>query len=508
MGCGKGLLVFLVMLCFFSVSASDVSADGMILHYKDSWRILGQNSQTAGINYEEGKQKMIIAVQAVDQTFEGDRAVWVFPVPGDPGQVELDVLEKLPEFGGKNVTRQAKDELMMSYVLISTSQVYSVLGLLVSFPATHMASGVSGDWRLGVDVYQQIEKFGVTMELVGADDSESFYNYVSGKGLSFPGSTRDVIDHYIGSDYSFVLYWVSDLEEFRKHLTTGPMGMFTNMGVYVSFPSDRIYYPLRPTSVYREKIIPVSLTIIGYAEPEFYDEITDSEEGWSQVSHLFQKGYVIPEELEKFFGRSGTINLVYTGVTMYRPADVFVDDLWIEPKPDEEFFSRYQLPMFISVNIQWISVLWLVVISALSSVLASLVIFWGQRPKPGFFSLLGLSNVFTLIGFAAASCRFLPEEKKAGKKGTRERLIFLLVVVAYLIFVNWFMMSMPTRMMGYLFYFTESLPVVLTYLVAPAALLFLVGYIKRPETTKFVLLFSALFLLLSYAVYSGLLGLF
>ncbi|NIQ17872.1 MAG: hypothetical protein GTN43_03625 [Candidatus Aenigmarchaeota archaeon] len=484
----------------------------IIVYADDSWRVIGQNSQMAAIKHEDGVEKMIIAVQTDYRNTTGTKSVWIFPVPGDPEQMELDVLEKLPTLGGRNVTTQAKNDLTTSLSLISFSQVYNFFVLLLSSPG-YYTSGLGPETygKLGVEVFERVEKFGVTTELIGADDSESFNNYISGKGLSFSGESKDLIDEYIGKDYSFVLFWISDLEEFKNHTISESMWsmrMFTNIGVYVSFPSERIYYPMKLTSAYGGKTIPVQLYIIGYAEPEFYDEIKNSKESWLSVSHLFQKNYEIPEELEKFFGQSGTVNFVYTDVKMHVPANLFVEDFWIEPKGDEEYFSKYQTPIFISVNIQWISILWLLIISAVSSVLAGFIIFWDQKPKIKVFSLLGLSNIFSLIAFAIASCKVLgPEDKKEVKKQntTKRRLIFLLIVIVYLSLVNIFFIYLPSQFRY--FYFFETLPFVLTFLVLPPALFFAFGHSKRPQTTKFILVFTILFTVLNYFVYAGLLSL-
>ena len=510
MGYGKILLLVMGMLCFFFIFPVNVSGDGMILVYNNSWRMLGQNSQLAAIKHEEGVEKMIIAVQTNYRDATGTKSVWIFPVPGDPEQMELDVLERLPTLRGKNVTSQAKTDLTASFYLISLLQIYNSFVSLMSLPMYTTGFAAEGGGRLGVEVFEHVEKFGVTTELIEVDDSESFNKYISGKGLSFSGTPKSLIDEYIGKNYSFVLFWISDLEKFKKHTMAESgwgMGMFTNIGVYVSFPSEKIYYPMKLTSAYGDKIIPVQLYIVGYAEPEFYDEI-ESSEGYVWVNHLFQKGYEIPQELEIFFGQSGTVNLVYTDVKMHVPANLFVEDFWIEPKSDEEFFSKYQMPIFINLNIQWLSILWLLIISTVSSVLAGFAIFWDRRPKIKVFSLLGLFNIFTLIAFVIASCKVLgPEDRTEVKKqNTRKKhLIFLLVVIAYLLLVNMFFIYLPSQF-RYMDFF-RPLPSVLTYLVAPAALAFMFGFSKRPQTTKFILVFTALFMLLNCFVYYGLLSL-
>jgi hypothetical protein len=74
-------------------------ADGVIWR-PDNWQPLEQNEQRAVIAYQDGLEKMIIAV---DFRMAYDKAVWIFPVPAKPQGVVIDVVTEFPTFRGKSI---------------------------------------------------------------------------------------------------------------------------------------------------------------------------------------------------------------------------------------------------------------------------------------------------------------------------------------------------------------------------------------------------------------------
>jgi hypothetical protein len=507
----RGILLFLAITSFIILTAQNASADGMAFVLpQDSWLVMRENSQTAAINYENGVQKMLLAAGMANMS--GQKAVWLFPVPGDPENVKINLVEKLPQLRGGNVTYEARRDVKNAFAILSATQVCTLpLTLLTGF-----SSMGAGDFAgRGVDIYEHIEKYGVTTELVGAEDANALYAYLSSKGLSLPPEAFDIIEGYIGKNYSFVVYWISDLAEYQQHLREAPTYSFvatTNIGVYVSFPTEKMFFPLKPTSIYGQTTIPIHLYVIGHAEPQFSGAISGSEYDTDMVYQLFHKNYVIPAELEDFFGRTGTANVLYTDIHIVQPSDRFVDDLWIDKKPDEEFYSKNALPVFIEVNILWLSIAWFLAASIVSSIAAAYLVFSKHEPSPLAFAALGLTNLLTIIGFIIASRKLIGPEDQAAKKEQNtlgKKLLFIVIAAVYLILVNFLFLSI---MAGFAvlpqFFSFESLMWMLAPLfflaiitvVIPVAVLAAI-YHAHPSLAKFILAFSAFFMILNCLVY-------
>jgi hypothetical protein len=509
----RGILLFFVVIGITFILAQNVSADGMAFVLpEDSWVVMRENSQTAAINYENGVQKMILAVGMANMS--GQKAVWLFPVPGDPEKVKIDLVEKLPQLRGGNVTYEARRDVKNAFAILSATQVCTLpLALLTGYSSMGVGLLSAG----GIDIYEHIEKYGVTTELVSAEDANTLYSYLSGKGLSLPPEAFDIIEGYIGKKYSFVVYWISDLADYQKHLREAPVYRYiatTNIGVYVSFPTDKIFFPLKPTSVYGQTTIPIQLYVLGYAEPQFPGAVSGSEYGTNMVYQLFHKNYVIPAELEDFFGRAGTANVLYTNIHIVQSSDKFVDDLWIEKKPDSEFYARNAMPVFIEANILWISIAWLLAASIISSIAAAYLVFSKHEPSPLAFAALGLTNLLTIIGFIVASRKLIGPEDQAAKKeqNTRKkRALFFAIAVVCLMLLNFLFLSIMAGFAVFPQFFSfESLMWVLAPLsflamitiVVPAAVLAAI-YHMNPSLAKFILAFSAFFMILNCLVYIG-----
>lgn len=179
-------------------------------------------------------------------------------------------------------------------------------------------------------------------------------------------------------------------------------------GVYVTFPTNKIYFPLIPTSVYGDKIVPASIRVLGHITPEIYNNIKAN----TTVSYYNQDYLSINNTLKDFFGRNttdakvGTESLFlnhsidYTKIDISVQSKFFTEDLWIKNISP----AGVILPNFI-INQKWlICFLMLFVVSVITGILSGLVIFKEHRNIKGIkkFGLLGLFNIFTIFGLILA----------------------------------------------------------------------------------------------------------
>jgi hypothetical protein len=167
-------------------------------------------------------------------------------------------------------------------------------------------------------IHEHVEKMGFTSELISANTSETINLYLEEKNINLTENADNIIDEYIGNDYSFVVSWISDVETFKKETQTDYHDFwhyygepFYILGVSVNFPTDEIYYPLKLTSIYDDEIIPVLIQINGLVTPKNTFNGMDT-------TYYYEN------------------NKAYTEITITTPSNSFTEDLWILNKaPDD-----------------------------------------------------------------------------------------------------------------------------------------------------------------------------
>ncbi|MBW3000875.1 DUF2330 domain-containing protein, partial [Candidatus Woesearchaeota archaeon] len=249
----KTLSIIIILLICFLILPSALADGGFFIkiHDEDIWRLFDEEQQFCAINYKDGVQHMILTIDTAEKV-QGDQAVWIFPVPADPKQVDINILKGFPELFGKDLERLAENSISQAYTLMSISQIYpfpfAYFGTLSpgAFRAGSMEKSLDAE---GVTVYERIEKMGLTTELVGALDSQSLENYLTSKDLKLPPEFTLILDEYIGKHYVFVITWISDVHEFRNSQADVEYDYYyrrrtgNTVGVFISFPTPKIYYP-------------------------------------------------------------------------------------------------------------------------------------------------------------------------------------------------------------------------------------------------------------------------
>lgn len=259
----KVFISFLTM--FFIFQPLFALADGVMLRpLPGAFDLVEENNQQAFINHQNGTEKLIIAV---DFNKESSEIVWVVPVPAKPEEVKVDIISSLPHFFGEDIIKKAKNADLASMPLLILSNQTLLIGglLLVSFPGASGGS-VNGEEDL-VSVFQHLEKAGMIAEVITAKNDKALYNYLSVKGLNLAPGALPALNEYIGKEYTFVVSWLS------SGALQVPSAPKEERGIFISFPSKKIYYPLLLTSVYDKNIIPITIRVVGYIKPKSYSEL-------------------------------------------------------------------------------------------------------------------------------------------------------------------------------------------------------------------------------------------
>ena len=539
---------------------TNVNADGgMIMFKMDRWEMLDEEQQLCAINYHEGIQNMILSVNTGEE-ITGEKAVWIFPVPAKPEKTVINIVKGFPELNGYDVKYMADKSISDIFGLIRGTQIYALPLLIFqggreTFGIYQSTKGgiTLGDSIEGVTVYETIEKMGLTTELISAIDSNSFSNYLVSKNLDVPPNFKSILDDYIGKEYSFVISWISDVEKFKSEQPEGYIiglledgkivearELFDNLtydsekygfyyylnrifedidkgrgieeyhiellksirgtgnilSVFISFPTDKMYYPLKPTSVYGSKRVPATIYVMDYVKPELYPEIKAD----SEIGYFFRENFDVPEELIDFFSGSNKKDLKYTKIKVNPPSKYLTEDLWIRKGTPFKVF----LADFVNRFPFWFGLFFFVICSCFASLLSGIIIFGFKRVSKLRFALFGLWNFLTLIGFSIAAYVNKIDVNFAGlqeiqqkrtpfrKELVRILLIALIVPILFLLLIL-FMEGSLKHMDLYIIYLIGIFYAYTLILVAP----FVIGYYKNKRIIKFVILFTILFTILT-----------
>ncbi len=460
----------------------------------------------------------------------GKQAVWIFPVPANPEETKIDIIKGFPRLTGSDIKSAARQSVTTGFMLMSLSQVYTGSLLIINVFGGGYYAGLSGDnlgaVQGGVEVYEHIEKMGLTTELITTQDVNALNSYLGQRGLNLPSDSKAILDGYIGKEYSFVVSWISDVEKFKNESAInnryGNYYYGTNLnllGVYVSFPTDKIFFPLKPTSVYGSAQIPISVYVMGHVTPELYSGISSA-----QTSYLVQNSYSVPYELSQFFnGKTQIQGLKYTKIKIQASSSSLTEDLWIRnDAPKIAGMISFVIDFF------WVWFLGILLLaSCLASVLSGMIIFRNEKVNIRYFALLGLSNLLTIIGLIIASSKLdkkYLKSKKLSEKVKKNALIIgtlvvFLTVLGFAVtssFYPGFLSYCPQCGIAEILYRLMSVMVIvfLIMIVFGGFPLFFVGiflftFDKNRKTKEFVILFSAIFMgivLGFWAIFAALIG--
>ena len=165
------------------------------------------------------------------------------------------------------------------------------------------------------------------------------------------------------------------------------MRLANQKGVFVTFPTEKMYFPLLPTSVYGSEIVPATIRVIGHVSPEVYKGI----ESYTDTEYYIDSYANINENLESFYNHKNR-EIKYTKIEINAPSKYFTDDLWFENRaPVKTYFS------FFVAKHQSASILILLVLSSvIAGILAGLLFLKDSSRSLVRLGLLGLSNCLTI----------------------------------------------------------------------------------------------------------------
>lgn len=487
-------LLSLIMLSIVFVSSAFADG-GLVIRDPDTlqWSLQKMNKQLCAINYENGFENMLLAIYVSD--LKGEKAAWIFPVPAKPDKIAIDIIKNFPIFYGRNIEVNAKNAINGTFSLMRLSQVYTLPFEGFFVYSRGGLKGRMGRLKAGVEVHEHIEKMGLTTELITAEDGSQFINYLKNKELELPSDFKSALDEYIGQEYSFVASWISDIERFKEETEKKDRfgGTFNSLSVFITFLTNKIYFPLKPTSVYGSTKIPMTIYIMNHVTPEIYSGIKNS----SQVKYFVDTHYSVPSEFLSFFNKKSIIkNLKYTIIHIDSPSKYLTNDLWMNERvPTKVIFSNF----LTQYNQVW-GLFLFILCSCLSSLFAGLIAFRGKQPSKRKFTLFGLWNFLTLIGVAIASYRlkidteFTQKKESFQPKLSLEKAIKIALTISGVLCILFFGFSFVASRSALTLLPELLLPFIITFLIIA---LFIGPFVYIFANSRFILLFTLFFLVIT-----------
>jgi len=563
----KKIVILLALVFSFSPLVSTASADGSIHAYiEGTWEVFNETQQECVISFHEGRQGMILTVET-GQRLRGEKAVWIFPVPAAPEKTDVNILEGFPDLGGYDVEKRAKQDLSDVFNILRSTQVYPLLFQLFE-PSMMVPMGytrLGGEVQKGVTVHERVEKLGLTTELVSAEDGTSLRGYITGKGLTLPAASQNILEGYIGQEYSFVMSWISDpsrIESYQKEQTipyliglldqgkldeakafikasdedeqdinlilnilndnTGgmddkkqrikqhfpyqPREDKNKLGVFLSFPTQKIFYPLKPTSVYGNDIVPAVIYVLDYVKPEVYRGIKADTE----VSYFYADQLTLQAAMEDLFTGfekvSGMFNsgkkttagfqvrdVKYTEIKIDTASKHFTQDLWMEVATPLRVRIAHAASKFQAVY----GPLLFAISSCAASLLSGMILFRDRVITRWKFAAFGLSNSLSIIGFTIAAYILNVDTRFTDKQEVQQnevsaRKIFLRTTLSALGAAGVLSILLSLLFNGYFPGLLLALSA--TFFVIGALITSIIWALKaNKKIFKFCLLFSVLF---------------
>ncbi len=395
------LVLYFVFLEVFTVYACGVAVKLGGSGREVAWDYGDDSAENSYIKYSNGIENLILT-RKFEQSESG--IAWVIPIPADPTLIKLDVLDKTPRFAGEDVMDSADKSIGELSALTTLTQIWTVpfwfTYMVLSTPfvgAAPRASFGGAPGSIGgiapaeqdVEVYTTVSKGGITSEVITAKTSKGIYDYLALKGLQIPTGSLSVLDGYIGGTYSFVTSWVEPTDVMAQ-TTQG------YKGVDISFPTNQIFYPLHPGSVYEGPGMPETIYVVGHVTPRLYKDIKDK----TVVNYYTNRSSDV-FTIEEPTSTSWDYPDEYTKIVVNAKPSLLTEDLLIAPNT----------PIIVSMANtilydKWmVAIILIVVNSAIAGIVPGRFAFGLGAFRENWikYAIVGSFNIFTVLGVALVS---------------------------------------------------------------------------------------------------------
>jgi hypothetical protein len=244
---------------------------------------------------------------------------------------------------------------------------------------------------IGVEVYTRVEEYGISAEVISANQSDDIYQYLSINGLDISEGMITQLDHYIEEDFSFIVTWIINN-------TLSDM----NPGLLIEFPTEKAFYPLVLSSIYGDEIIPINLVIKGHVMPDINDEIKDycRVRYWDFGTWNYGENFTISPKTDNFTREMFRIwDRKFTSVEIEAPSNAFTQDLWFEEGGPDNLEYVYTInDIFGRRDRLQTLILIYFFFSLIISFNLGIIILGRDMEDIPFFLIMGMANLLGMMG--------------------------------------------------------------------------------------------------------------
>lgn len=401
------------------VVSNIIFADGKVFKGRDfsSMFPVHENEQRAFIAHKDGREAMVLAVNF--DLEDDEKAFWLFPVLGQPQNVEVDLLEHYPRLWGYDPIVEANENINILAGMQFVTQPYLYPFVCLMMPSLGLAKG-------GIDIHSSIEKDGLRIETLTGDSLESLGAFLQSKGIGVGQSEIQVYESYLNNQYTLVFVSiVSKKELLEKYPNIAER--YSNMRgrwpcVYVEFPTEQIFFPLKPTGTYEDPL-EINLKVLGYVKPA--DNI--SRQSWDYDYYIAK---TLPNEFpQKLTAFIESTPVRYTRIEFFGEAHLLKNDLYLAPAEIQGVKYAESILMLSDFDDRTTLIIIYVVITAAQSWFCAGLSGRVLKKKWLPYANLGFGNLGTLVcvHFAAkyGSGFFESDLKGNESKSQRSKFIWL-----------------------------------------------------------------------------------
>lgn len=302
-------------IAFLAILSSTVRADGCVI--KHGGQLVPEKEQRAFIDWQEGQERLFLAIRTAETK---EPSLWLVPVPATPESIRVEPVIEFPRVRwATDPHKAARIQVSMAWIPIIAMDI----GLVPLFCC--MLGGGCGagpnsdnpDRNADYSVFQRKEQHGMFMEVLTARTTAGLNAYLQKRMLAVSAEDLAGLASYLGGEFSLICAW------------TNPQAEPTvARAVCIGFPTEKIFYPLKPTRVYQDEI-DTSIIVRGWVRPA--DQAPIPRKQFQYLRGAISK-FTLPSWMQKdgTTAASDKVELL-TRVVLDRSPQQWSEDLYLVP---------------------------------------------------------------------------------------------------------------------------------------------------------------------------------
>lgn len=408
-GCVIGMLILL---------AAAALADGK------SWRVdvtgllpLQQDAQAAIIHHIDGVQRMLIAINV--SLDPNDAGLWIFPVRGTPDATQVELVDHFPWPSSRDPVAEAREKLKRMSTLVSG----------MAFPCVQLLPSLSRNLDMAYVLHAETSRWGLRSAIVASAAPAGLAAFVQDRVPAATGGDLAAFAPYCNEEHVFVVTWLESRDHALAEFPAIEAGRRATKQrwptVYVTFPTRRPWYPMRPTADYGDVPLRLRLAIFGHYRLSTERHLERLIEGQARL--VDEAPADLPSSLAE---RLPAADIPVTIYHAYEQARIFTADFEFEVTSRPASWDRAAMAVW------WLTgprafVVWAVSVLVLGYLAAGAagVVVYGKWARPALAGLCLIGSVMLLL----VELRHLPKFAREAHKvrpGWRPRMIFAIVTCA------------------------------------------------------------------------------